>query len=77
MLVDEVFDGIGAQLELGTAADPDIAMPAGYSDLSALQEFETSPDVHLAAGEAVHLTITPGSGASAGAGRLLLEFLPD
>lgn len=77
VIVDEVFNGSGAQLVVGTGSDPDAVMPAAYVDLTALQEFENTPDIHLNVGEAVRLTITPGAGASTGAGRLLLNFIPD
>lgn len=77
LIIDTPFDGVDAAIVVGTAAQPDAAMPAGYSDPAAMQEFENTPDIHLGAGEGVHLSITPGSGATQGAGRLILQYLPD
>lgn len=77
ILIDTAFDGEGAAIIVGTLSEPDAAMPADYSNPAALQEFENTPDIRLDAGEGVRLAITPGSGATQGAGRLILQFLPD
>lgn len=77
IVVRTAFNGAPSTLAVGTLLDPEAAMPTAYSDLSMLQEFENTPDIHLAAGEAIYLTIAPGAGASQGGGWLLLTFLPD
>lgn len=71
----QAFNGAGASVILGTAADPDAAMPATWNHPYSLYEFENSPDLPLAQGEELVLTIQPGT-ASAGAGLLFLTFLP-
>lgn len=71
----QAFNGAGASVVLGTAADPDAAMPAAWNHPYSLYEFENSPDLPLAEGEELVLTIQPGT-ASAGAGLLFLTFLP-
>lgn len=73
----EVFNGANPQLFAGTLADPDAAMPAAFNDPRSLEEYEYTPDIRLATGESIILTIVPGAGASAGAGILILGFLPD
>jgi hypothetical protein len=70
------FDGAGPEIRLGTAADDDAFMSAADSDPTMAAEFETTPDVPLADGASVRLTITPGAGATQGAGVLLLNVLP-
>lgn len=69
------FDGVGAQLAVGTLAAPEAIMPAGYNNPHTALEYENTPDLPLAEGEEVRLTISPGT-ASAGAGLLFLTFLP-
>lgn len=77
LIVTTPFDGAGAQLAIGTASDPAAALPPEFSDLSQALEYENTPDLRLAAGEGIRVAITPGAGATTGAGLLLLEFLPD
>lgn len=69
------FNGSGATLVVGTTADPDAAMPAAYNSPHSVYEYENTPDLPLDEGEALVLTITPGT-ASQGAGLLFLTFLP-
>ena len=71
------FNGVGAAISVGTASDPEALMPAAFCDPTAEQGFENTPDVELASGEGVRLVITPGTGATAGAGVLLLQFLTE
>jgi hypothetical protein len=70
------FNGAGAKVQIGTAGDEDAFMPADYSDPAQAEEFEYTPDVHVAAGTAVRMTIDP-AGSTAGAGLVFLTFLPD
>ena len=46
-------------------------------DVTAVEEFENTPDTHVAIGDQVIVSITPGTGASQGAGRIYLQFTPD
>lgn len=73
LIIDVPFNA-PAVIHVGTSSQPDIGVPT--SDPTAAQEFENTPDVHLAAGVGVVLSIEP-NGATQGSGRLLLEFLPD
>ncbi len=74
IVITAVFDGVGAQIALGTAGSPELYMPFVYSAANRLGTYEASPDLVLAAGTDVILTIVPGAGASTGAGSLLLSF---
>jgi hypothetical protein len=76
VVVTVPFDGNGAQLMLGTAGTPDAALAAADNDLSVAGEYEVTSDLNLAMAEDLILTITPGFGASQGAGFLFLSFLP-
>ena len=75
--IEQPFNGAGAMIAVGTQADPVAAMPVDYSVPFRADEYENTPDIRLAAGKGVLLTITPGVGATAGAGMLFLDFLPD
>lgn len=74
--IEEAFDGVGAQILLGTAADPDALMAADQNDPSSLATYEASPRVRLAGGEQIILTITPGAGASQGRGKIIVQATP-
>lgn len=77
LIILQAFNGVGAAIIVGTQTQPDAAMPSNYNDPSRAFEYENTPDIRLAAGESIFLTITPGSGATAGAGTLILGFLPN
>lgn len=74
--VTQSFDGLGATLALGTPTDPDKFVTAADVDLAAPVEYELTPDAPVAAGEPIILTITPGTGATSGAGSVLLVIRP-
>ena len=74
--LNTAFNGVAPQIIIGTAADPDAAMPADYNDPKLALEYENTPDIHLDENESVILTITP-DGSTQGAGLIFLEFLPD
>lgn len=70
------FDGAGAAIRVGLAGgDPEAILPAAWVHPYSDQEFEATPDLVLAQGDAVRLAITPGT-ATAGAGTLFLSFIP-
>lgn len=75
LVFDTPFDGLGAAVSVGTATVADAHLPAALNDPSTTSEFETTPDAVMAPGEKVYLYITPGSGATQGAGRLFLEHI--
>lgn len=70
--IDTAFNGSGAELTVGDAADPDRLMAAAQNDPTAAGTYTSAPVHRYGADTAVLLTITPGAGASAGAGLLTL-----
>jgi hypothetical protein len=71
------FNGDSPTIIVGTLADSSAAMPANENDPTTVAKYSRNADLRLTAGQGVVLTITPGAGASAGDGLLILEFLPD
>lgn len=65
------FNGTGAALTIGTAGSPDLLMPSTGNDPTTSSRYEATPGVEV--NEAAFLTITPGSGATQGAGVVYLE----
>lgn len=74
--IDTPFNGAGAALALGVTGSPNALMPPSYTDPSKAGVYEASPRIMLAAGQSIILTITPGSGASAGSGQIVVEAAP-
>lgn len=70
------FDGAGAQIKIGTAADDDLFLSAAQNDPGFAAEYEATPDEVIAAGTDIRITIAPGGGASAGTGRVVLDTIP-
>lgn len=71
----EAFNDPEATVQVGVAGDPGALMPAAYNAPGTTREFENTPDLPLAEGQGVLLTIAPGT-SSQGAGFLFLTFLP-
>lgn len=76
LILSTVFDGVGASLSVGTLGSPGLYLSASYNDPYAVATYETSPDVIIASGTAIYLTIVPGAGASTGSGKVVLALLP-
>ena len=83
MLLDSVqlivaipFDGVGAALKIGKSGTLDAYMTVSQNDPATAATYETSPDVIITSGTTILLTITPGSGAGAGSGRVVLNLIP-
>lgn len=74
--IEEAFDGVGVQIQLGTAAAPGLLIDGWQSDPSAATTFEVSPREEIAAGTAIILTITPGAGATQGQGQFVITAVP-
>ena len=70
------FNGAGAALSVGPLAAPAELMSASENNPAAVASYETNPDKLYASQTAIYLHITPGSGASAGAGQVRLEIEP-
>lgn len=67
------FDGINAALSLGDAGDVERLMAASHNIPSVLGSYATRPNYAYGSDTAVTLSITPGSGASAGSGLVVVE----
>lgn len=74
--IETPFNGTGAALTVGSVADPDELIAATENDPTSEGVYETYPDKRYLASTPVSLTITPGAGASAGAGQVHLEIEP-
>lgn len=70
------FDGSGAAIMIGTESDPDAFVTADDVDPALAASWEVLPDASVAAGDAITLTLIPGTGATAGAGRVLIDTFP-
>lgn len=68
------FNGVGAQLSIGTLASPALLVASAQLDLSVATEFEINPNVRFGTATDIYLTITPGAGATQGAGWLVAEL---
>lgn len=66
------FDGVGAALVVGDPAQPDRLMKANENDVLTVGTSTTAPAHAYAAATSVRLSITPGAGATQGAGVLVL-----
>lgn len=75
VVIDTPFNGTGAALQVGTSAQPAVLMPASANDPTNALAYDFAADLPLAAAQAVQLTITPGAGATAGAGRIILDAI--
>lgn len=75
VVIDTPFDGVGAALKLGTSGSPELLIPAATNDPTTAAAYEAAPDVALSSGEAIVLTIVPGTGATQGAGRVIFDSI--
>lgn len=71
--IEEVFNGAGASIMLGTQSTPDLLMRADQNDPSNPVTFETTPRVELIGGTPIILTLSPGSGATQGRGEFVIQ----
>ena len=70
------FNGSGAALQVGIVGTPADLMSSSENDPTVAGEYSVAPLVPYGSATNVILTITPGSGASAGAGIVLVTFQP-
>lgn len=68
--VATAFNGIGAALSIGTLGSPGSIMPADDNDPRQVCSYSTTP---MQTATDIYLFITPGSGATAGAGHVLIK----
>ena len=73
VIIDTVFNGVGAALSLGTVALPGGILAAASITVTALGDYTAFTHFQVAVAADLQLTITPGAGATTGAGRVLLE----
>jgi hypothetical protein len=66
------FDGSGAALTVGDAGDTSRLMAANENDPTAVGSYTTTPAYAYGSDTGLTLSITPGAGASQGAGVLVL-----
>lgn len=72
--IDTPFDGVGAGLQLGTAAIPGGIFTTAEIDVTASDSFQTMQVFESGIPDNIQLQITPGAGATQGSGRVLLEI---
>lgn len=73
LVIQQPFDGEGAQLVLRTQSGH-VLMAADQNAPTIEATFETTPAAQLPAGTSIYLDITPGPGATAGDGQVLLNL---
>ena len=76
LILVTAFDGTGAALSVGPLAAPTELMITTENNPGVVASYETNPDLRYASQTAIYLHITPGSGASAGAGQVRLQIEP-
>ena len=76
LIVDTAFDGAGAALAVGDAGDPGRLLAAAENDPGTPGTYAAHPAVLYGADTALTLTITPGAGASQGAGAVIVTTDP-
>lgn len=74
--VEEAFDGAGATVALGTAANPELLFPSSASDLATEATYDVTPREELAGGTPLVLTLNAGAGASQGRGQIVIQTTP-
>lgn len=72
LVIDQAFDGVGAQLYVGDAGDPQRLMSAASNIPSEAGNYETNPYHRYTVATPILFTIIPGVGASQGRGLLIL-----
>ncbi len=69
------FNGVGAALSLNAVSGPTL-LPSSAVAPSLVGGYESAPDAVLVAGDVIRLVITPGSGATAGSGSIIVDTIP-
>lgn len=73
VVIDTVFNGAGAGVQLGTAASPGGIFSTADIDVTVADYYQSLQIFQLAVTANLQLEITPGAGATQGSGRVLLE----
>lgn len=74
LLITTAFNGTSPSITIGDAGDADRLLAADQNLPSQVATYEVHPGHLYASSTPILLTITPGGGASAGAGTILLYF---
>lgn len=69
------FNGAGASLTVGTVASPSLYVESSQLDLAVETEFQINVGKNMTAATDIIATITPGTGATTGAGWILVDRL--
>lgn len=73
VVIETTFDGAGASLQVGTAATPGLILATSDIDPTKLGTYTNHALFPFAAAANLELTITPGGGATQGAGLVLVK----
>lgn len=74
VIIDTVFDGVGASISVGDGADNSILMTSAQNDPTAVGTYSATPNKFYASETVVGLYFSPGDSAHSGAGRFLIFF---
>lgn len=69
-------NGLGPQLSIGQPGQPGRFMAVTENDPTFVAQYEVYPAIELWTGESIYLYITPGAGATQGAGVVKLNLIP-
>ena len=75
LVIDTPFDGASPSLKLGTTTDAEALLAASDNDPATAVTYDNGVSIPLSSGDTVLLTITPGSGATQGAGRIIFDAI--
>lgn len=71
VVITTPFDGTGAAISVGTSGSPELLMPEAQNYPDSVARYEANPGQYVSGN--VLVFITPGSGASTGAGMIYVE----
>lgn len=71
--IEAAFNGTGADISVGTLASPNLLADSAVIDPAVIAVFEFSPQNLFLVDTSVYLFITPGAGATAGSGSIILQ----
>lgn len=72
--IETAFDGSGAALSVGTLTSPAALMSTSQNAPSTVAQYEVFPGISYGTDTALYLTITPGGGATAGHGQVVVDY---
>ena len=76
VFITQTFDGTGAALTVGSGGTPNDLMASTDNTPGTVGLYEKSPAVQYGADTNINITITPGTGATQGAGLVIVEIEP-